>query len=113
MAQTPAERVRARIKALLDKTTTVKDSKDEKVESYVPTPSQRELMEADSFEATSFLSHRAPQKVVYIIHVAAAVVVIVVCCCGVYPDVLTVANTIDNLKVLLLYTRAHAGGSHR
>lgn len=63
--QTPAERVRARIKALLDKTSASKSEEEpENVEClYIPTPSQREMFEEESFEAAGFVSHRAPDKV--------------------------------------------------
>ena len=62
--QTPAERVRARIKALLDKTAIKTPEKVETaVASFVPSPSQLEALEAESFEAASFVSHRGLGKV--------------------------------------------------
>ncbi len=66
--QTPAERVRARIKALLDKSSisTATDNKEEEetgAASFVPSPSQLQAIESDSFVAASFVSHRSADKV--------------------------------------------------
>ena len=68
LSQNPAERVKARIKALLDKTAASKASEGEDEEkdegSFIPTSSQREMIEAECFEAADFVSHRTSDKVV-------------------------------------------------
>lgn len=62
--QTPAERVRAKMKVMLEKSTAVllrnkeKEEEGEGASLYIPTPSQREMIEAEGFETAKFVSHR-------------------------------------------------------
>ena len=60
--------MRARIKALLDKTSIGSKTSPDRGEepapsSFVPSPSQLAAIESDAFEAASFVSHRAGNKV--------------------------------------------------
>ena len=63
--QTPAERVRAKIKVMLDKSVvSLSEKKDDVAASdYVPTPAQREMIESESFETANFVSHRTASRV--------------------------------------------------
>ena len=65
-SQTPAERVRAKMKAMLDKATaplSAAKEEEEGVSVHMPTPAQLEMIEAEGFEAAKFVSHRIASKV--------------------------------------------------
>lgn len=61
----PAERVRAKLKAMLDKniaSTAAKESHDQTTPTVMPTPEQLESIESESFTSQSFQSQRTPGK---------------------------------------------------
>ena len=68
MLQTPAERVRAKLKMMLDKTSdklSKESSSEEQTTMTFAPPSAADIakIEGDSFEPASFVSHRAAKKV--------------------------------------------------
>ena len=67
LPQTPAERVKAKMKFMLDKSTAALTKQQEEGEEeeavYVPSAAQLEEIEAEGFETTKFVSHRTAGKV--------------------------------------------------
>lgn len=66
--QTPAERVKAKMKFMLDRSTAAlakgrEEGQEEEEAVYVPTAAQLEGIEAEGFESTKFVSHRTAGKV--------------------------------------------------